>query len=432
MIMRKNIAILGAQWGDEGKGKIVDFLSKKIRYVVRCQGGNNAGHTVVIENKKIILHLIPSSILNKQTINIISSGVVISLDAFVSEINMLQKNGIDLKNRIFVSGLCPLVLPNHIAMDIAREKNNKKKFSIGTTKRGIGPAYEDKIARRALRIHHLFDINKLKDRLKVIIDYYNFQLVNYYQVKSINYQDVLSNLIQHSKFLKSMIVDIPNILEYAESKNEPIIFEGAQGAMLDIDYGTYPYVTSSNTTIGGIICSTGFSPFKINYILGILKAYSTRVGKGPFPTEIFNEISNILLIKGKEFGSTTGRHRRIGWFDAVAVRRSIQINSFSGFCLTKIDVLDDLKELKICIAYKFSKSFNTNDISYSEYWQKAEPIYESMPGWNTKTKGIKKFEELPVLARNYIKRLEELIQVPIEMISTGSERSDMIILNNIN
>ncbi|KAI9575694.1 hypothetical protein GQX74_015762 [Glossina fuscipes] len=218
---------------------------------------------------------------------------------------MLQKNGIDLKNRIFVSGLCPLVLPNHIAMDIAREKNNKKKFSIGTTKRGIGPAYEDKIARRALRIHHLFDINKLKDRLKVIIDYYNFQLVNYYQVKSINYQDVLSNLIQHSKFLKSMIVDIPNILEYAESKNEPIIFEGAQGAMLDIDYGTYPYVTSSNTTIGGIICSTGFSPFKINYILGILKAYSTRVGKGPFPTEIFNEISNILLIKGKEFGSTT-------------------------------------------------------------------------------------------------------------------------------
>uniref|UniRef100_A0A1B0C7J3 Adenylosuccinate synthetase n=1 Tax=Glossina palpalis gambiensis TaxID=67801 RepID=A0A1B0C7J3_9MUSC len=305
MIMRKNIAILGAQWGDEGKGKIVDFLSKKIRYVVRCQGGNNAGHTVVIENKKIILHLIPSSILNKQTINIISSGVVISLDAFVSEINMLQKNGIDLKNRIFVSGLCPLVLPNHIAMDIAREKNNKKKFSIGTTKRGIGPAYEDKIARRALRIHHLFDINKLKDRLKVIIDYYNFQLVNYYQVKSINYQDVLSNLIQHSKFLKSMIVDIPNILEYAESKNEPIIFEGAQGAMLDIDYGTYPYVTSSNTTIGGIICSTGFSPFKINYILGILKAYSTRVGKGPFPTEIFNEISNILLIKGKEFGSTT-------------------------------------------------------------------------------------------------------------------------------
>ncbi|AFA41418.1 adenylosuccinate synthetase [Wigglesworthia glossinidia endosymbiont of Glossina morsitans morsitans (Yale colony)] len=426
--MKKNIVILGAQWGDEGKGKIIDFLSQKIRYVIRCQGGNNAGHTIVIKNKKIVLHLIPSSILNKKTINIISSGVVVSLDALVSEIRMLENNQVDLKNRIFISALCPLVLPCHIAIDIAREKNNKNTIHIGTTKCGIGPAYEDKIARRALRINDLFNEKKLKYKLKIIMDYYNFQLVNYYRVNSISYEENFERLIQYSKILKSMIIDIPNFLKIATKNHESIMFEGAQGALLDIDYGTYPYVTSSNTTIGGIISSTGFSPFKIDSILGILKAYSTRVGKGPFPTEIFNEISNILLTKGKEFGSTTGRNRRIGWFDVVAVKRSIQLNSFSEFCLTKIDVLDNLQELKICIAYKFPKNFQFNNINYSEYWSYAKPIYESMPGWNSKTHGIKKFDNLPVLAQNYIKRIEDLIKIPIKMISTGSERNDIIVL----
>ncbi|BAC24325.1 purA [Wigglesworthia glossinidia endosymbiont of Glossina brevipalpis] len=429
--MKKNIIVLGAQWGDEGKGKVIDFLSKNINYVVRCQGGNNAGHTVVIKEEKTVLHLLPSSILNKNTINIISSGVVISPIDLVKEINMIEKKGISIKNRILISELCPLVLKYHVSMDVAREKNRKKKEidSIGTTHRGIGPAYEDKIARRALRIHHLINKDKFKKKLKNIVEYYNFQLINYYKEQPVNHEKIFNELINKSKLLNNISIDIPSYLNSINKKNKSIIFEGAQGALLDIDYGTYPYVTSSNTTVGGIISSTGISPFSIKYILGIIKAYSTRVGNGPFPTEIFDETKNIILEKGKEFGSTTGRKRRIGWFDAVAVKRVIQINSFSGFCLTKIDVLDNIKEIKICTSYILPNGKILDNISNIDDWNKAKPIYKSMPGWLSKTKGVKNFKNLPILAKNYIKKLQSIIKIPIEIISTGSDRNDIIVLN---
>ncbi|MBX4180805.1 adenylosuccinate synthase [Sodalis sp. CWE] len=429
--MRNNITVIGVQWGDEGKGKAVDLLAERAKYVVRFQGGHNAGHTLFINNKKIILHLIPSGILHTNVICIIAGNVVLSPNALAKEIQELEILGIPTKKRILISDMCTLVLPYHVAMDRAREKIDREK-AIGTTGCGIGPAYEDKIARRALRVKDLFNKKTFSNKLKEIIDYYNFQLVNYYRSNKIDYHLVLDSIFDVADLLTGLVTDIPELLEQARKRNDLIIFEGAQGSLLDIDQGTYPYVTSSNTTIGGVATGSGFCPQHIDYSLGVVKAYSTRSGFGPFPTEIFDEIGEFLCIKGHEFGSTTGRRRRVGWFDAVAVRRAVQVNSFSGFFLTKIDVMDGLQEIKICTAYRLPNGQILKKIPFAEEcWDKVEPIYETMSGWNETISGIKEYDQLPEAARRYIKRIEEITGVSVDIISTGPKRNEKVILHDL-
>ncbi|AYN24532.1 adenylosuccinate synthase [Buchnera aphidicola] len=428
--MHKNIVILGTQWGDEGKGKIVDFLSSNSAYTVRFHGGHNAGHTLVVNGKKIILHLIPSGLLYPNVIGIISNGVVISPFELVKEIKMLEKNNYFISQRLFISESAPLILPYHVAMDLAREKKLGIN-SIGTTGRGIGPAYEDKIARRALRIGDLKNIKKLSKKLEVIVDYYNNQLVSFYKEQSISYKKILQDLLKVRDIVYNMIQDTATILHKAIEDKKRIIFEGAQGTFLDIDHGTYPYVTSSNSTIGGVITGTGVGPKNLDYILGITKSYTTRVGKGPFPTELFDETGDYLSKKGKEFGSTTGRKRRTGWLDGVALRYAVKINSLSSLCITKLDVLDDLEQIKICTSYK---DVNTSQI-YKDFsifnLENISPVYETHPGWMKKTSGIKKIEDLPEEARNYLNRIEEIAQIPIDIISTGPDRSDTILVKSL-
>ncbi|QNS01732.1 MAG: adenylosuccinate synthase [Buchnera aphidicola (Pentalonia nigronervosa)] len=428
--MNKNIVILGTQWGDEGKGKIVDVLALSGSYVVRYQGGHNAGHTLVVDGKKIVLHLIPSGLVRHDVIGIIANGVVVSPIALFNEIKMLQKNHIFVQNRLFISEHAPLILKFHIALDIAREKELKKNM-IGTTNRGIGPAYEDKIARRALRIGDLKDTDTLLIKLEEITDYYNRQLVHFYKLCAIDYKKIFNNLLPIIDLIHNMIQDTSVILDTAINNQKKIIFEGAQGSFLDVDHGTYPYVTSSNCTIGGVITGSGIGPKNLDYILGISKAYSTRVGCGPFPTEIFDDIEKHFLIHGHEFGSTTGRKRRIGWLDIVLLRKAIRINSLSGLCLTKLDVLDGLKEIKICIAYKNVK---TSQIitSFTTYnWDDIVPIYKIYSGWTKKTLGAKKLADLPYEARYYINSIEKMINIPIHIISTGPDRSDVIFIDDI-
>lgn len=428
--MGKNIVVLGTQWGDEGKGKIVDLLTDKAQYVVRYQGGHNAGHTIVIDGKKTVLHLIPSGILNKKVINIIGNGVVISPDALIKEITMLNSHGIPVLKNLLISASCPLILKYHIAMDLAREKFHKSQ-AIGTTGRGIGPSYEDKIARRGLCIGDCFNEQILCDKLKIIIEYYNFQLVHYYKVQAINYDEILNSIIIFSKIIKNIIVDVSEILDTARKNGDSIIFEGAQGTMLDINHGTYPYVTSSNTVAGGVSVGTGFGPRYLDYILGIMKAYTTRVGYGPFPTELFDNTGKYLCDIGNEFGSTTGRRRRTGWLDIVAIRRAVIINSLSGFCITKLDVLDGVQELKICIAYQMldGSIIHNTPLLYDD-WKTIKPIYEILPGWNTSTVGITSIRKLPKAARQYIERIEEITEIPVDIISTGPDRNDTIIVHN--
>ncbi|QCI20104.1 MAG: adenylosuccinate synthase [Buchnera aphidicola (Brevicoryne brassicae)] len=429
--MNKNIVILGTQWGDEGKGKIVDYLTEDAAYVVRCQGGHNAGHTLVVNGEKIILHLIPSGLLHDNTIGVIANGVVVSPLELIKEIKKLEKRGIFVRKRLLISSSATLVLKYHIEMDIAREKRLGIN-AIGTTGRGIGPAYEDKIARRGLRIKDLKDEKKLSTRLEKIVDYYNHQLVSFYKCNSINYKIILKDLLPIIDLIQDMIQDTTHILHKAIQNNKKIVFEGAQGSFLDIDHGTYPYVTSSNTTIGGIISGTGVGPRCLNRILGVTKAYSTRVGNGPFPTELFDNIDEHFSTKGHEFGSTTGRKRRTGWLDTVSLCRAVKINSLSSLCITKLDVLDGLNEIKICISYK---NTNTSEIiSYPDTvydWENIEPIYEILPGWKKKTLGIKKLEDLPYEAQNYIKRIETITKIPIDIISTGPERSNIILVRNL-
>lgn len=425
--MTKNIVVIGAQWGDEGKGKIVDLLTTKIDYVVRYQGGHNAGHTLFINNKKIVLHLIPSGILNKNTTVIIGNGVVLSPKALINEIKNLEKQGIKIYNRLFISTSCPLILDYHVMLDIAREKL-KNSETIGTTCNGIGPAYEDKVSRRGLRVEDLFNKKKLSNKLKNIVNYHNFQLVNFYKVKPVIYEKIFNDIISMSDYLTSISVDVTELLYKAIKNNKTILFEGAQGSLLDIDHGTYPFVTSSNTTAASASTGTGIGPLYLNKILGVFKSYSTRVGNGPFPTELINDIGDYLCLKGKEFGSTTGRKRRTGWLDIPIMRRSIQINSITELCLTKLDILDKLKEIKICVAYRNSNDeIIKNTPSSLEEWQNVQPIYETMPGWNAKTFGLTKLENLPKEAFNYIEKIEKLLNVPINLISTGPKRDDIII-----
>lgn len=428
--MGKSVVILGAQWGDEGKGKIVDLLTDRVKYVVRYQGGHNAGHTLIINGEKTVLRLIPSGILRNNVTCLIGNGVVLSPTALLQEMGELEARGINVRERLKISEACPLILPYHVAMDNAREKalgNNK----IGTTGRGIGPAYEDKVARRGLRVSDLFDREAFAEKLKGILDYYNFQLVHYYKTDPIDYQQTLDDIFAIADIITGMVADITTLLDKARQNGDNILFEGAQGTMLDIDHGTYPFVTSSNTTAGGVATGSGFGPRYLDYVLGIIKAYCTRVGSGPFTTELFDEIGQQIAKKGNEFGAVTGRPRRCGWFDAVAVRRAVQINSISGFCMTKLDVLDGLDELKICTAYKMP---NGEIVEYAPMaaadWEGVEPIYETLAGWQENTFGVTDRNALPANTLAYIKRIEELVGVPVDILSTGPDRIETMILRD--
>lgn len=398
--MGKNVVVLGTQWGDEGKGKVVDLLTERAKYVVRYQGGHNAGHTLVINGEKTVLHLIPSGILRENVVSIIANGVVLAPDALLREMTELEARGVPVRERLLLSEACPLILPYHVALDNAREKARGAK-AIGTTGRGIGPAYEDKVARRGLRVGDLFDKESFAVKLKEIMEYHNFQLVNYYHVDAVDYQRVLDEVMAVADLLTSMVVDVADLLNKAYRNGEYVMFEGAQGTLLDIDHGTYPYVTSSNTTAGGVATGSGVGPRCVDYVLGIVKAYSTRVGAGPFPTELFDSVGEFLCEKGNEFGATTGRRRRTGWLDAVAVRRAVELNSLSGFCLTKLDVLDGLDEVKICVGYRLpdGREVDVTPLA-AEGWEGIEPIYEVLPGWKESTFGVKQRDGLPQAALN--------------------------------
>ena len=411
--MNKSIAILGAQWGDEGKGKIVDLLTEKSDAVVRFQGGHNAGHTLVVDNKTTVLHLIPSGILHNNVKCIIGNGVVLSLDALSEEIEILKKNNIDVNDRLLMSDNCPLILPVHIALDKAREIK-KGKSKIGTTGRGIGPAYEDKISRRGIRLGDLSNDDILLEKLSELLDYHNFVLKNYYDSEIFDVHQMHEKLKYQYENYKNYIIDVPNFIEKLFNDGKKVVFEGAQGTLLDIDHGTYPFVTSSNTTVGGIFTGSGIPPKQLDYILAIVKAYTTRVGSGPFMTELFDDNGKILSERGHEYGATTGRERRCGWLDLVSLKRSITINGFTGICLTKIDVLDTFKEIKVCIDYKDKK-----------------PIYKTYKGWNQSIAGINKYEDLPENAKNYVKGIEDFLSVPIDIISNGPGREENIIIKNI-
>ena len=428
--MGKSVAVLGAQWGDEGKGKVVDLLTDRVKYVVRYQGGHNAGHTLIINGEKTVLRLIPSGILRQNVTCMIGNGVVLSPSALMQEMGELESKGVDVRNRLLISEACPLILPYHVAMDHAREAALGKK-AIGTTGRGIGPAYEDKVARRGLRVGDLFNMQVFAEKLKNVLDYYNFQLVHYYKVEAVDYDKTLAEIEAVADVIKSMVADVTTILHQARARGDNILFEGAQGTMLDIYHGTYPYVTSSNTTAGGVATGSGFGPRNLDYVLGIIKAYCTRVGGGPFTTELFDEVGMEIARKGNEFGAVTGRPRRCGWFDAVAVRRAIQLNSISGFCMTKLDVLDGFKEIKICVAYKMP---NGEILEYAplaaEKWEGVEPVYETLPGWSENTFGVTDFNQLPENARKYIKRIEEVTGVPVAILSTGPDRVQTMILQD--
>jgi len=429
--MINNIVVLGTQWGDEGKGKLVDLLTEKVNVVVRFQGGHNAGHTLVNQGKKTILHLIPSGILHLGVQCYIANGVVLSLPALIKEINALEAQQIPVREQLRISTACALILPYHVALDNAREQA-KNTTTIGTTGRGIGPAYEDKIARRGLRVADLLDENRFAEKLAGLAEYHNFILSGYFKRPTIAPQQVLDECLTAIETIKPLFSDITTLLQQHKEKGDKILFEGAQGIFLDIDHGTYPFVTSSNTHIGSITSGAGFSVRDIDYVLGITKSYTTRVGAGPFPTELDDRIGKHLAERGQEFGASTGRGRRCGWYDAVLLRRAIQLNSISGLCLTKLDVLDGLKEVKICIAYRNQAGEDVNVSSFAtEDYSDYQPIYETLPGWQQSTVGVTQLKDLPKNAIAYIKRLEEVSGAPIDIISTGPDRKETIILRDI-
>lgn len=428
--MGKNVVILGTQWGDEGKGKIVDLLTDQVSAVVRYQGGHNAGHTLVIDGEKTVLHLIPSGILRDNVICYIGNGVVVSPDALIKEVTGLEARGVPVRERLRISSSCPLILSYHVALDQAREKA-RGEAKIGTTGRGIGPAYEDKVSRRGLRIGDLFHRERFAAKLGEVLDYHNFVLKNYYKVEPIDFQKTLEEALEFAEWIKPLVTDVTGSLHELRRKGVNIMFEGAQGSLLDIDHGTYPYVTSSNTTAGGTSTGSGFGPLYLDYVLGITKAYTTRVGSGPFPTELFDDVGERLAERGHEFGSTTGRARRCGWFDAVALRRAIEINSISGLCLTKLDVLDGLDAIRICVGYRDEQGAVLGTPSDADSYIGLEPVYEEVPGWSESTLGVQKLDDLPANARAYIARIEELVGAPIDIISTGPDRNETIIQRSI-
>ena len=427
--MAKNVVVVGTQWGDEGKGKIVDLLTDRAHAVVRFQGGHNAGHTLVINGKKTVLHLIPSGVLRDGVMCLIGNGVVLAVDALFKEIDELTKNGVEVIQRLRVSESCPLILPHHVALDHAREKARGKN-AIGTTGRGIGPAYEDKVARRGLRVADLLDTRAFPDKLKEVMEYHNFALKNYFKCDTVDITKTLAEFQALAERLRPLVADIPELLYQYGREGKRVMFEGAQGTLLDIDHGTYPFVTSSNTCAGTATTGSGVGPGRLDYVLGITKAYTTRVGAGPFPTELHDDVGDLIGTRGNEFGSTTGRKRRCGWFDAVIMRRSNQLNGVTGLCVTKLDVLDGLDTIRVCTAYRYEGKTRTTPPSGAEALARCEPIYEDMPGWKDSTLGVKRFDKLPANAQNYLRRLETLTESRIDLISTGAEREDTIILRH--
>lgn len=424
--MGKNIIVIGTQWGDEGKGKVVDLLTDQAKAVARFQGGHNAGHTLVIDGKKTVLHLIPSGILRENVQCLIGNGVVVCPDALLEEIRMLEDKGVPARERLLISDACPLILPYHIALDQIRERRRGSK-AIGTTGRGIGPAYEDKVARRGLRISDLFNPERFAAKLEEVLEYHNFNLEHFYKTDTIDFNKVLEESLAMGEEIKPMVADVTELLHQYHQRGDSVMFEGAQGALLDIDHGTYPYVTSSNTTAGGAAAGSGVGPCHFDYVVGITKAYTTRVGSGPFPTELHDETGDHLARRGNEFGSTTGRARRCGWFDAVAMRRSIQINSVSGLCLTKLDVMDELDSIQLCVGYTLDGKVIDTMPSGADILEGCEPVYETMPGWKQSTVGVATYEELPANARAYMERIEALTGAPIDIVSTGPDRSETIV-----
>ena len=427
--MGRSVIVIGTQWGDEGKGKVVDMLTDRVDAVVRFQGGHNAGHTVVIEGHKTVLHLIPSGILRDNLRCLIGNGVVVSPQALIEEIDMLEGNGVPARNRLLISAACPLILPYHVSLDLAREKARGAN-AIGTTGRGIGPAYEDKAARRALRVGDLLHRERFAAKLGEVLDYHNFVLANYYRAEQVDFQRILNEQMGFADILRPLVADIAEILYGMQENDSNILFEGAQGTLLDIDHGTYPFVTSSNTTAGFGSTGTGSGPRWMDYVLGITKAYTTRVGSGPFPTELFDEMGEHLASKGHEFGATTGRPRRCGWFDAVALRRARIVNSLSGLCVTKLDVLDGLDEIRVCTGYRTEDGAITLAPPGAEALDEVEPIYEELAGWSESTVGIREYDALPANARKYLERIAEIVDTPIDMISTGPDRADTIVVRH--
>lgn len=434
---KKNLVVVGTQWGDEGKGKIVDLLTDRVAAVVRFQGGHNAGHTLVIEGKKTVLHLIPSGILRDQVLCLIGNGVVLAPDALIKEMDNLEAAGVTVASRMKVSKACPLILDYHVALDKARELARGAK-AIGTTGRGIGPAYEDKAARRGLRVGDLINFEAFERKLREVMDYHNFTLTAYFKQPAVDVDAQLAKCKLYRERLLPMLADIPQLITELNQAGKSVLFEGAQGTLLDIDQGTYPFVTSSNTTAGGAATGTGIGPCDLDYVLGITKAYATRVGGGPFPTELNYDaaqdqgdpIGKHLGTVGREFGATTGRQRRCGWFDAVALRRSAQINSLTGICLTKLDVLDELAYLDVCVAYELDGQRIEMPPLSAEDYHRCTPIYERLPGWQTSTLGVQQWNDLPENAKAYIRYLEKMINVPVDMVSTGPDRVETLIMRD--
>ena len=427
--MAKSVVILGAQWGDEGKGKIVDLLTERCKAVVRFQGGHNAGHTLIVGGEKTVLHLIPSGILHPSVDCLIGNGVVISPAALTTEIEKLEAKGVDVRSRLMISPAAPLIMPYHIALDQARELASGAD-KIGTTGRGIGPAYEDKVARRGVRMSDLFHPAEVTEKLLKVMDFHNFVLTKYLNQPALEVQKIIDDALAFGDFVKPMLGDVAEKLRSIGASGGNILFEGAQGSLLDIDHGTYPFVTSSNTTIGGACSGTGVGARDLDYVLGIAKAYATRVGSGPFPTELEDAIGQGLRDRGHEYGATTGRPRRCGWLDVVALRRAVQISGMDGLCITKLDVLDGEPELKVCVGYKY-KGVETDQAPIdAEGWRDCKPVYMSFPGWTEVSKGVTEFDKLPRNAKQYLRTIEQLVGCPITMISTGPDRNENVILSD--
>lgn len=429
MSSHRNVVVIGAQWGDEGKGKIVDLLTNRVAGVVRFQGGHNAGHTLVINGRKTILRLIPSGILHEGVTCFIGNGVVLSPKALLEEMAELKAAGIEVPKRLRISEACPLILPHHIALDKAREEAAGA-AKIGTTGRGIGPAYEDKVARRAIRVQDLFARERFAAKLGEVLDYHNFVLRNYFKAPVIDFQQTLDEALALGEQLRPMVADVSGEVNALIRAGKSLLFEGAQAALLDIDHGTYPFVTSSNCIAGQACAGVGVGPQQLHYVLGVAKAYATRVGSGPFPTEIEDEVGEHLRVKGNEYGSVTGRPRRCGWFDAASLRRAVEINGISGLCITKLDVLDGLDTVRVAVGYNVKGERRDLLPVGAEALSICAPIYEEHPGWKESTAGVKSFEELPKNAQSYLRRLEVLAGAPIAIISTGPDRLETIVLKH--
>jgi len=427
--MSKNVVVLGIQWGDEGKGKIVDLLTDRCKAVVRFQGGHNAGHTLVIDGEKTVLHLVPSGILRPDVQCMIGNGVVVAPDALIRELEALEQAGETPRTRLTISPACPVILPSHVALDQAREQARGKK-AIGTTGRGIGPAYEDKVARRGIRIGELLDVKTCREQVRELLDYHNFLLEKRFDKQAVEPALVFDALDRWADVLHPMIGDVAHAMASVSRSSGNILFEGAQGTLLDIDQGTYPYVTSSNTTAGAAACGSGVGPLILDEVVGVVKAYTTRVGGGPFPTELHDDTGARLADRGHEFGATTGRPRRCGWFDAVLSRRACELNSVSALCVTKLDVLDGLSELAICVGYRLGGKTVDQLPWDARVLEDVEPVYESLPGWQQATEGIKTVENLPDNARHYLDRLSELLEVSVDIISTGPDRNATMVLRD--